>query len=849
LALVLVVVLPFVGVLIYVGYRDVKDDARRAQMAALDLARVSAAETGEALEDAATVAATIAARAARAGIAACDVLNLPEVVALEPEFANAFVADATGRPRCSAVQMPPGGVESGVDRLWFSAARAADTVVFDGPIKGRISGRWVYVAALAIRDPRGRLMGVVGVSADMERFSTALTSFPLDDSRVIMVITDEGQVVTRSRDTGPWTGSLLAEHGFAADSAVMGNATVFRGTDLDGVDRLWGAATVERTGWRVLAGVNRSVVLGPGQATLTRGMLLSGVLALTVLGLALLAARRIERPIEELVQATAAVERGEFRTVSPFRGVAEVSEVARRFNAMVGARAAAEASLRASEARFQKAFGASPMPMAISAWPGGEVMDVNEAYVARFGWSRGDIIGRTALDIGLWRNPDEREAMRRDLEAGRPVRNRECEFRKKSGETMVGLFSAERIELAEQPCVISLVVDVTERRRLELQLRQAQKMEAVGQLTGGIAHDFNNLLTAVLGNAELIASDLPADRQDLSAELDDIRSAARRGASMVKKLLAFSRKERLETAPVDLADVVRDVSGMLQHLVPETIRIDLSGVQPGVWVPADRGALDQILINLVTNARDAMLQGGDLLLATRRASIDRTFWMEHGWGEPGDYGVLSVRDTGVGMDEETRAHMFEPFFTTKPREQGTGLGMAMVYGLVKQHGGFVSVESRLGHGTTVVIYLPATDRPEKQKPPVEVRKALEGRETVLLVEDDELIREAGRRALQSRGYQVLTATDGEDALQILLREPGRVALVVTDVVMPRRTGPELFHAVRSQPHAPRFLFTSGYAEFAGGPGGGVPPGADLLAKPWSVADLVSRVRTVLDKTG
>jgi CheY-like chemotaxis protein len=242
-----------------------------------------------------------------------------------------------------------------------------------------------------------------------------------------------------------------------------------------------------------------------------------------------------------------------------------------------------------------------------------------------------------------------------------------------------------------------------------------------------------------------------------------------------------------------------------------------------------------------------MPQGGQLFIATRHGVIDDAFSIEHGWGQPGEYGLLSVQDTGVGMDDETRAHLFEPFFTTKPRGQGTGLGMAMVYGLVKQQGGFVSVESQVGQGTTVTVFLPASERPAERPSGPEVKGPPGGRETILLVEDEPLIREAGRRALSRQGYQVLTAEDGEEALQILLREPGRVALVITDVVMPRRTGPELFHAVSGQPTVPRFLFTSGYAEYAGDPGGGVPPGADLLAKPWSLGELVSRVRSVLDR--
>ncbi|HWP36198.1 MAG TPA: ATP-binding protein [Gemmatimonadales bacterium] len=846
LGLTLAVALPFVGLLSYVAYRSVAADARRAQTTALDVARASAFAVAAALRDAAVMATSLADRAARVGVRDCDRLRLGEVVSLGVEFSNVSIADHTGRITCSGAAVRAGTVNV-ADRAWFRDALAADTAVYDGPIQGRISRQWTVAAAMAIRTPDGRSHGAVGVSIDLNRLHSSVAAAQMAPTWVTAVFNRSGKLIVRTRDPELWVGREV--QGVAiVDTALArqegGNAT---GRDVDGVDRLWGIAIVPQTRWRVIAGLETSAALAPARTTLRWALAFGGLFTIVVLGLAFAIAGRIARPIHALVEATAAAERGDFRQIDQRGGPAEVRRLGARFNAMVAARAAAEVSLRASEARFQKAFGASPTPMAISAWPSGIVIDVNDSYVATFGWSREEIIGRSAVEIGLWRDLQDRDAMRDDLEALRPVRNREYQFRKKSGETIVGLYSADRIEVGGQPCVISLFVDVTERRRLELQLRQAQKMEAIGQLTGGIAHDFNNLLTAVLGNAELIAADLPADRQDLRAELDDIRAAARRGAGMVKKLLAFARKERLETAPVDLAEVVREVSAMLRHLVPETIRIDTMGVQPGVWVPADRGALEQILINLVTNARDAMPQGGDLLIATRHGVIDDAFWMEHGWGEPGEYGLLSVRDTGVGMDEETRAHLFEPFFTTKPRGQGTGLGMAMVYGLVKQQGGFVSVESQLGQGTTVTIFLPASDRPAAQPPAPEVKGPPGGRETILLVEDEPLIREAGRRALARQGYEVLTAADGEEALQILRREPGRVALVVTDIVMPRRTGPELFQAVSGQPEAPRFLFTSGYAEYAGGPGGGVPPGAELLAKPWSLGDLVSRVRFVLDR--
>ncbi|MFW5921141.1 MAG: ATP-binding protein [Polyangiales bacterium] len=388
---------------------------------------------------------------------------------------------------------------------------------------------------------------------------------------------------------------------------------------------------------------------------------------------------------------------------------------------------------------------------------------------------------------------------------------------------------------------IGLALDVTDRRSLEEQLRQAQKMDAIGQLAGGIAHDFNNLLTAILGH-EGVVSRRADDPAAVREGLHEIRRAAERASGLTRQLLAFSRRQVLQPTVIEPSEVVHDMERMLRRLLGEHIDVVVD-VQDTGTVRADAGQLEQVIVNLAVNARDAMPEGGRLVIGVDTAHI--------GEGElaplaAGDYVVLSVRDTGVGIDDRTCARIFEPFFTTK--EEGTGLGLAMVYGIVGQSGGHVDVRSRPGQGTRFSVYLPRAGG-APPTPPIEPPPARDGEaETILLVEDEPIVRSLARRVLTEAGYVVLEAADGQEALEKVAYNEERIDLVVTDVVMPRLSGPQLVARLEeTQPQA-RVLFVSGYPDPAKGrgdePGSHLPE--PLLAKPFKPDELVRRVRDLLD---
>ncbi len=394
---------------------------------------------------------------------------------------------------------------------------------------------------------------------------------------------------------------------------------------------------------------------------------------------------------------------------------------------------------------------------------------------------------------------------------------------------------------------------VAQRRRerrqmaaLEDQLRQAQKMEAIGQLAGGVAHDFNNILTAIMGHAELLAASLPAAQAAARQDVEEIRVTAERGAAMIRKLLMFGRKGRLEVGPVRLAAVAGDLTAMLARLMPERIRLVVSQ-QGDVTALADRAALEQILVNLATNARDAMPDGGELRIAASVRRLDLVEAVRCGLSAEGSYACLEVNDSGIGMSGEMLTRIFEPFFTTKEPGKGTGLGMAMVYSLVRQQQGGIEIRSAPGAGTRVRLFFPLA--PTDGVPAVPAAPAPDSPDsardgTILVVEDDPTVRAATGRLLERKGYRVVAAADGEAALAILRRDAARIDIVVTDVMMPRMSGFALHAAARAEGLDVPFIFTSGYSEH---PDAGAPPqDAVFLPKPWAAAALLAQVGQSLE---
>ncbi len=399
--------------------------------------------------------------------------------------------------------------------------------------------------------------------------------------------------------------------------------------------------------------------------------------------------------------------------------------------------------------------------------------------------------------------------------------------------------------IAEE-AMIARTRELTERRELEEQLRQAQKMEAVGRLAGGIAHDFNNLLTAIRGNADLLLNDYPLD-DPIKSNVEEINKAAERAASLTRQLLAFSRRQVLQPRVIELDLVLREMDGLLRRITADDIQLITRTVSRGALVRVDRGQLEQVLLNLVVNARDAMPAGGSLLIESGTAELGVDFVRHHAGAQTGSYVRLVVSDTGRGMDEPTLAHMFEPFFTTKSVGQGTGLGLATVYGIVKQSGGYITVESQTGAGTRFDIYLPRVfDQTEPSStPPVQPVDASEP--TVLLVEDEQAVRALAARILRKNGYRVLEARDGIEAQSVAAGFSGSISVLVTDVVMPRMGGRELAELLRAERPGLPVLYMSGYTDDALVHHGVVAgTGTWFLQKPFTPDGLARKLREIIN---
>lgn len=502
-----------------------------------------------------------------------------------------------------------------------------------------------------------------------------------------------------------------------------------------------------------------------------------------------------------------------------------------------------QSRLRAVEERLAQAFRSSPAAITISRLSDGRYIDVNDRWLELMKLARQEVIGRTSTELGIWTHPTDRKRLTDALGAKGSVRDTAFDLQM-AGRTVPALVSAELTEFDGEQAIIASVLDVSELAHATQQLRQAQKMEAVGRLAGGVAHDFNNLLTIISGYSELQLETTEAG-DEVHRQAKEIRAAARRAASLTQQLLAFSRQQVLQPKILDLNEIIREMERMFARLIGEDVETRTVLAPDLGLIEADPGQIEQILMNLVVNSRDAMPHGGKLTIDTANSHLGPEYTVDHSYVMPGDYVRLAVTDTGIGMDAETCNRIFEPFYTTKEMGKGTGLGLSTVHGIVKQSGGHIEVYSELGHGTTFKIYLPRAKK-ASIRPRLEPQRSVgqRGSEKILLAEDDAQLRELAASVLVSNGYTVFPAADADEVDAICAQQS--VDLLVTDVVMPKMSGKDI--ATRVSAHFPRAktLYMSGYTTDAMVHHGVLNEGIFFLQKPFTPAALAAKVREVLD---
>jgi two-component system NtrC family sensor kinase len=574
------------------------------------------------------------------------------------------------------------------------------------------------------------------------------------------------------------------------------------------------------------------------------------LIAIFVLLIGLTLDRIVSRPARLLAHASATLARGDFDTPLPKVRRDEIGTLVGSFATMRDEIRGYQAELiRRNESLVKLSHAVEQSPVSIVITDAkGDIGFVNPKFTQMTGYSSGEVLGKNPRILKSGEtSPEEYRKLWESITSGM-VWNGIFHNRKKNGDLFWESASISAIHGEDGTIThfVAIKEDITERKRLEEQLRQSQKMEAVGQLAGGIAHDFNNLLTTILGYSEMAIDTLPAG-DPLRDRLEIVKDAGERAASLTKQLLAFSRKQILEMKVINLTSVIQNLAKMLRRVIGEDVSLVLKAGEAIRNIKADPTQVEQVLMNLAINARDAMPGGGRLIIEIENVDLDSEYAKSHEEVIPGPHVMLAVTDTGMGMRHEVREKIFEPFFTTK--SMGTGLGLSTVYGIVKQHNGSISVYSEVGKGTAFRIYFPSTVESEEIPPGKPAPTRLKGNETILVVDDEPLVRRLVVDTLKAYGYRLLEASSGEEALKVSNAEDGEIDLLLTDVVMTGMDGRKLAETLKENRPSTKVVFMSGYTEDFFADHGVLEDGRIIVKKPLSPRELASRLRDVLDEKG
>jgi two-component system cell cycle sensor histidine kinase/response regulator CckA len=708
---------------------------------------------------------------------------------------------------------------------WLKRARVAP--ILEAPVLDTATGHRVVIAASPIPG------GVVAAFYDLTSAGPKLAELFSGGQPVSFLVTtgDGRTVVTRSIDPERWIGASLE------GTTFLPVRRTGERRDLDGDTRLYQSATVPGTGWTFYAGADKADVLA-GRALLQERQLLIIVIGFIAFLLAtLLVYRRVGRPLALLDAAVRSSARQPEPTLIPIptHGAAEVRRLGDDVNALISSRAR-------SEETYRNLFDHHPAPMWVFDQDTLQFLAVNEAAISSYGYSRAEFLSKTVDEI---RPVEDRAALREAMSdpLRGAVKSGTWRHLKKDGTVIDAMISSDAIDFEGRSARLVLAQDVTETLRLEEQVRQSQKMEAIGSLAGGIAHDFNNIVMVIRACCALLLPRLPDT--DVHEDLDQIDKAAQRAAGLTRQLLAFSRQQVLRPEVTNPNMVIGEILELLQRVIGEDIEIVRELEPEPESILVDPGQLGQVILNLAVNAREAMSTGGTLIIGTSNVTVDEAYASTHLEVPLGHYVLLQFTDTGVGMDELTRSRAFDPFFTSK--DSGTGLGLATVYGIVKQSGGHIWLYSEPGLGTTFKLFFPSTTKPAKPSRAPSAVGSLDGRETILLVEDEEVLRRLISTALRDYGYTVIEASNGSEALEKAKQHPEPIHLLLTDVVMPGMNGSDLAARLLSDRPGTAVLFTSGYPSdmiVRHGVADGI---ADYIEKPYALTDLARLIRELLSR--
>ncbi len=646
--------------------------------------------------------------------------------------------------------------------------------------------------------------------------------------------------------------------------ASEGDEGILRARDYRGVEVLSAYRHIPIMDWGFVAKIDQDEAFATVTSLRNRMIMLSSLLILAVIGMAFWISRGITNPIVSLEKLTKRIAHGDFSVYPDVKRRDEIGSLAvslgtmekeietskkqlldysKNLEKMVDERTK---KLRESEERYQDLYESAPdMFVSVDAKTT-KIIQCNKTLETALGYTRDEIIGHPIFDMYHPDSAEEAKKVFQSFVTTGKVNNAELQLKRKNGSKIDVSLNVAAVRDEKDNILYSRSVwrDITERKKLEEQLLNSQKMEAVGKLAGGIAHDFNNILTAIMSYGNILQ--MKIDKDDiLRSYVDAIITSSERAAHLTQGLLSFSRKQVLNPVLTDLNDIIKKAQSLLSRFVCEDVVFRTNLTDRDLPVMADGAQIEQVLMNLVTNACDAMSQGGKLDISTECVNLDkgsvRTLELE----KPGKYALLSITDTGTGIDKETKKRIFEPFFTTKEMGKGTGLGLAITYGIIKQHSGYIKIYSKKGEGTTCRIYLQLIEKkPEERKLPE--APLMFGTETVLIAEDEESVRSSLKLILQEQGFTVIEAVDGEDAIKKFMENKEKIHLLILDVVMPKKKGTEVYKEIKKLKTDIKAVFTSGYSAGNISTEYMLKEGTAFIAKPVSPTGLLKKIRELLD---
>ncbi len=765
-----------------------------------------------------------------------------------PMYANIAAVKPNGDIFCSAIP-----IEKRInlaDRIFFRSAMQDKGYSIGEYVIARVYEKPSFALGQPVLDRNQRVIAVIYVSLDLNWFKDQLSKIQVSDNAILTVLDRKRTILYRYPNTDKAMGQTLSGTELTKKIADLDEGIVVAKSAMDGITRIWAFNQVPGTnkGMSVRYGISREAAFADINRMLIKNLLTLLIIAGIVLIIAWFGGEYfIMRRMKLLTRATEELSKGNLSARVDIRGRQdEINQLGDSFNKMAESLERHIQERKRTEEQYRALFEESK-DMIFMSTPLGKYLDINPAGVELLGYSSKKEVLDLDITKDIFVNSEDRKAYEQILKQKRFVKEYELKFKRKDGKQLTVLSTTTTLLNSNGDIVAYRGInrDITEHKRLEQQFIQAQKMEAVGQLSGGIAHDFNNILTAIIGYGCILKAKLPQSGF-LHEYVNNILTSSEKAANLVKNLLAFSRKQILNPLPVDINTIVTGMQNILERIIGEDIEFTVKAADHDLIVKADKIQIEQVLMNLATNARDAMPHGGKLTISAAEVLIDERFIKIHQYGSLGSYAVISVTDTGIGIEKTALEHIFDPFFTTKEVNKGTGLGLAMVYGTIKQHDGFINVYSEPGIGTTFKIYLPLTEISDQQISNQPATTVSSGSEIILLVEDNDPVRKVTQTILEEAGYKILEAASGKQAIECFRENQDKIDLVITDVIMPELSGHDVHTELQKIRPDVKIIYVSGYAADILEQKGMHSDTINFISKPLQPDVLLRKIREILD---